>query len=77
MHAVQTNKMDIRLENELINDCDSIPIIVTSDTNIESFVKGYHAYKDLWKPYINEQLMVEMEPGNVVYKYAVCVKRTT
>lgn len=32
---------------QYINDYDLIPIIVTSNTKIESYVKGYHAYKGL------------------------------
>ena len=57
----------------LINDEHSIPIIITLD--MKSFVKGYHANKDLWKPFINEELAIAMEPDNVVDKYAVCVKK--
>ena len=41
---------------------------------VKSFVKGYHTYKDLWKPFINEELTTAMEPDNVVGKYAVCKK---
>ena len=40
------------------------------------FMKVYHAYKDLWKPFINEELTTAMEPDNVVDKYAVCVKKS-
>ena len=32
---------------QYINDYDLIPIIVTSNTKIKSYVKGYHAYKGL------------------------------
>ena len=59
----------------LINDEHSIPIIITSDMIVKSFVKGYHTYKDLWKPFINEELTTAMEPDNAVGKYAVCVKK--
>ena len=51
------------------------PIIITLDMIIKSFAKGYYAYKDLWKPFINEKLTTAMEPDNVVDKYAVCVKK--
>jgi len=67
--------MELRIGDNFINVCDSIPITVTSDTEIKSFVKGYHAYKELWKPVINDQLTTAMEPDNVVDKYAVCVKK--
>ena len=32
---------------ENIGEDDSIPITVTSETEIKSFIKGYHAYKHL------------------------------
>ena len=38
-------------------------------------MKGYHAYKDLWKTFANKELTTVMEPNNVVDKYAVCVKK--
>ena len=60
--------------DNLINDEDSVPIIISSDMIVKSFVKGYHVYKDLWKPFITEELTTAMEPDNVVDKYAVCVK---
>ena len=43
--------------------------------SVKSFVKRYHAYKDLWKPFINEELTTAMELDNVIDKYAVCVKK--
>ena len=61
--------------DNLINNEHSIPIIITSDIMAKSFLKGYHAYIDLWKPFINEGLTTAMEPNNVVDKYAVCVKK--
>ena len=39
-------------------------------------MKGYHAFKDQWKPFINEKLTTEMGLDNVVDKYAVCVKKS-
>ena len=63
------------MNDDLINEEHSVPIIITSDMIVKSFVKGYHAYKDIWKPFINEELTTAMEPGNVVDKYAVCVKK--
>ena len=47
-----------------------------SDMIVKSFMKGYHAFKDQWKPFINEKLTTEMELDNVVDKYAVCVKKS-
>ena len=41
---------------------------------IKSFVMGYHDYQKHWKPKENEILECEMEPSNVMDKYAVAVK---
>ena len=65
--------MELMIGDSLINNEHSIPIIITSDIMAKSFLKGYHAYIDLWKPFINEELTTAMEPNNVVDKYAVCV----
>ena len=73
--TVKTDKMELMIGDNLINNEHSIPIIITSDIMVKCFLKGYHAYKDLWKPFINEELTTEMEPNNVADKYAVCVKK--
>ena len=61
--------------HNFVNDEHSVPIIIASDMIVKSFVKGYHAYKNLWKPFVNEELTTAIEPDNVVDKYAVCVKK--
>ena len=73
--TVKSDKMELMIGDNLINNKHSILIIITSDTIVKSFVKGYHAYKDLWKPFINEELTTAMKPHNVVDKYTVCVKK--
>ena len=73
--TVKSDKMELMIGDNLINNKHSILIIITSDTIVMSFVKGGHAYKDLWKPFINEELTTAMKPHNVVDKYAVCVKK--
>ena len=45
--TVKTDKMELMIGDNPINDINSIPIIITSDMIVKSFVKGYHAYKDL------------------------------
>ena len=68
--------MKLMIGDNLINNkLLIILIIITSDTIVKSFLKGYHAYKDLWKLFINEELTTAMKPHNVVDKYAVCVKK--
>ena len=46
--------MELMTGDNFINNEQSIPIIITSDMIVKSLVKGYHAYKDLWKQFINE-----------------------
>ena len=50
-------------------------IVVLTNFDVDSFVKRYHEYKSVWTPKIGEILSTEREPGNLVDKYAVCVKK--
>ena len=52
-----------------------IKTVVTTNFEIDSFVKEYHEYENIWTPKIDETLSSEREPGNLVDKYAVCVKK--
>ena len=70
-------KMALKIGNVFINEDDLIPVIVKASTEIDTYVKGYHVYKNIWKPTVNEELETEMEPNNVMNKYAVCVKKNT
>ena len=40
---------------------------------VSSFVRGYHAYQDLWSPVVNETLLAKREPTNVVDNNAVAI----
>ena len=51
---------------------EEIPIVVTTNFDADSFVKGYHEYKSIWSPNI---VSTVREPGNLLNKYAVCVKK--
>ena len=43
---------------------------------IDSYIKGYHVYKDIWTPELHENLNWAVpEPTILVDKYAVCVLR--
>ena len=70
-------KIALKIGNVVINEDDLIPVIVKASTEIDTYVKGYHVYKNTWKPTVNEELETEMEPNNVMNKYAVCVKKNT
>ena len=60
-------KMALKIGNVFINEDDLIPVTVKASTE--------YAYKNIWKPTVNEELETEMEPDNVMDKYAVCVKK--
>ena len=54
---------------------EEIPTVVLTNFDIDWFVKGYHEYKSIWTQKIGEILSTEREPGNLVDKYAVCIKK--
>ena len=43
---------------------------------VQSYVRGYHVYKDIWNPRIGEVLPLEREPNNSEDRFAVALKRT-
>ena len=50
-----------------------LPIVVTKNWEVASYVKGYHVYKRVWTPISNEVLQTRRKPENPTDKYAVCV----
>ena len=40
---------------------------------IDSFIRGYHGYKDMWEPALGDVLRLEREKTNVKDKFAVAV----
>ena len=42
---------------------------------INSFIRGYHAYMNMWDPMIGEILQLESEPDNLQDPRAVAVKK--
>ena len=54
---------------------EEIPIVVTTNFDVDSFVKAYHECKSIWTPKTGEILSIEREPGNLVDKCAVSVKK--
>ena len=40
----------------------------------KSYIRGYHAYQDLWTPQLGDVLPIKQEPTNVEDKFAVAVK---
>ena len=54
--------------NENKKKGDMLPIIITSNTYIQCFAKGYHIYKHCY-------LITKIEPSNPVDKYTVSVNQ--
>ena len=54
---------------------DEIQILVITNTEVPSFIKGYHVSRNVWFPVLNGELYGDMDPSNPVDKYAVAVKK--
>ena len=44
-------------------------------TEMTSFIRGYHEYKEIWQPVIGESLILKTEPTNVKDRLAVSVQK--
>ena len=53
---------------------DELPIIVLREYQLASHVKGYHVYKNTWKPAVGECFKARREPENEYDKFAVAVE---
>ena len=42
-----------------------------------SYIRGYHVYKDIWTPEIGEVLLLRREPHNIKDKSAVVIMKET
>ena len=58
-----------------INEDDTIRTVLLVNFETPSYIKGYHEYKKIWTPFLQEELREEMEPAKPVDKYAVAVKK--
>lgn len=54
---------------------EEFPLVIVKSFEMDCFVKSYHVYKSIWTPVIGEILTSERESGNIIDKYAVCVKK--
>lgn len=46
-----------------------------SSLSVPSYIRGYHAYQDVWSPFTGEVLPFEREPDNPEDVHAVAIKR--
>ena len=44
-----------------------------AEIEVSSFIRGYHVYKDMWTPFIGEELVLRREPDDVKDRSAVAV----
>ena len=68
-------KMALNVMEKDIAETEHIPIVVVTSIDIVSNIKGYHVYKSVWTPTLQEQVYGEIQPHNPVDKYAVAVKK--
>ena len=69
-------KTALKIWNFFINEDHIIPVIVKARIEIATYVRGYHVHKNIQKPTVNEGFETQMEPDNVINKYAICLKKT-
>ena len=67
--------MALKVMEKDIAETDDIPIVIVTSTNIVSDIKGYHVYKSVWTPTLQQKVYGEIEPHNPVDKYAAVVKK--
>ena len=68
-------KMALKVMEKDIAETEDIPIVVVTSIDTVSNIKGYHVYKGVWTPTLQEHVYGETEPHNPVDKYAVAVKK--
>ena len=67
--------MALKVMEKDIAETEGIPIVAVTSTDILFSIKGYHVYKSVWTPTLQEQVYGQIEPHNPVDKYAVTVKK--
>ena len=67
----------MEMENLAKNIDLLIPIIKEKEYQIESFVMGYHMYRNIWSPKEKDILNTQIEPSNVMDRFAVVIKNNT
>ena len=55
----------------------SQPAASFDSVEFNSFISGYHAYRDIWEPFVGETLLLKREPTNVRDRSAVAVMQET
>ena len=45
------------------------------ESRIDTYVKGHHAYRNIWAPKIGQSLDAQIELDKLVDQYAVCIQK--
>ena len=53
-----------------------IPILREKEFEIASYVMGYHDYKNIWKPTMEEKSETRMGPDNIVDKFTMALVKS-
>ena len=56
------------MASQVVNGSEELQVL-----EINSYIRGYHAYQDVWTPVLNESLLVKREPNNIIDSNAVAV----
>ena len=69
-------EMTLKIIEKEISLTEDIPVIVVTYTDVISYANGYHVYKNVCAPHLQEQVHGEIKPDNPLdNKYAVAVKK--
>ena len=68
-------KMALKITKKELALTEDIQIIVVTYIDVIFYVKGYHVYKNVWTPRLQEQVHGEIQLNKHVDKYAVALKK--
>ena len=68
-------KMALKVMEKDIAETEDIPIVVVTSIDIVSNIKGYHVYKSVWTPTLQEQVYGEIEPQTLSINMLSPLKR--
>ena len=62
-----------RFDKHFLQEMARATDIRNTRIQFESYVTGHHVYKGIWSPFIEEEMLCEVEPDNIHDKYAIKV----
>ena len=49
-------------------------LTLVSQQTTQSYIRGHHVYKDIWRPFVGKTLFCQREEDNTTDPYSVAVK---